>query len=1207
MAWYHEASEKVMPSPEHNPWESFPKDLDAVVPLLEPKDISPCPCPDDRCKLTKGDPRHGTMTGYVYHKCKCRPCRDTSAQYQRKYEKNNNIKQFDPVTPNVDQQNVMTSNPVDSIHNDVDDPRHGTIRGYDIGCRCDPCKSAKNDYKKEYNKNKLEEIQQDPEHSFHGTIQGYNIGCRCDPCKSAKNDYKKEYNKNKLEEIQQDPEHSFHGTIQGYDIGCRCDPCKSAKNEYMRQQRRKKKESSIAWYEAAKEEMMPKEELWNSSDQMIMTAAQIEKKIQDVFDIRQKGQQWHYEQARTHYGISHNQFMEASKAAGHKTRGAFGGGWSGQLNLNHYMEGLWVGATHRELMDVVNNGYKLQGYNNARRGYGDTIKANHREVMEALGKRIPITLYGQARRNGATHKEVLDAKKQKVNIGNYSLYRAYDVDHQKSIEGLKAKITPHNYKYGLRGNLTHDDMINLSQKKVNIDDFAQIKNFPEHSHDSIDDILSFNDKLQSSGSSMHSYINLRRSNATKKEALDVINKKITTNDYTDARGYNFNTITHQEALDAINRGVNPRGYNILRINGKFDHQKTLEISSMLNNDKRKMSEYGVGIGNGCTPKELNEVLNYDDGSNLSLYVRKRDRYNNSSHEQVMKEIFPDYNPWDIVFNKNASKWYLASIEPTDEERNDAHSKDINLHDYGYARQHGATHNELLDMHSKGLNLYDYGYARELGATHNEILDAKSKGLNLYDYGYARQHGATHNEILDMHSKGINLYHYGYARDHGATHNEILDAHSKGINLNDYAQQINLGKSHTESLIKLSPDYSPWNDIFNKNSSKYEDCHFCGGSSHMYHTAAKEINPGVVNTEKGMPRPYVVTKPEQHKMNQSDVDHYKKINPNIQVNDRKLYKKMPVPWYALYVNQNSSLPTPSTDRSTEAADNELCPMCGEGFDQSGLASRVKGSSFKKMPTLIHGILPYHDNCMKLQRAHCPFLSQAPDSFFENGKYSDIRNNFENDYNSVDENYFYSSKLNSNSSKQHLASNEPTNEERNDARAKGIDLDNYGYARDYGVTHNEALDAHSRGLDLFYYVNARALGATHNEALDAHSKGLNIRHYGYARENATHNEILEAHSNGINLHDYAYARGYNVNHNEALDAHSKGIDLHHYANARTVGATHNEILDADSKGIDINDYSYARKHNANHEQALTKLIPNYNPWDDIFNKNSSSWYK
>ena len=764
MAWYHESSEKVMPSPEHNPWESFPKDLDAVVPLLEPKDIIPCPCPDDRCKLTKGDPRHGTMTGYSYHKCRCRPCRDTNVQYHRKYKENNNIKQFDPVTPNVDQQNVMTSNPVDIIHNDVDDPRHGTIRGYDIGCRCDPCKSAKSDYKKEYKKDKLEEIQQDPEHSFHGTIQGYIIGCRCDPCKSAKSEYMKEYNKNKLEEIQQDPEHSSHGTIQGYDIGCRCDSCKSARSEHMRQQRRKKKESSIAWYEAATGE--PKEELWNSSDQMIMTAAQIEKKIQDVFDIRQKGQQWHYEHARINYGISHNQFMEASEAAGYKTRGAFGGGWSGRLNLNHYMEGLWVGATHRELMDVVNNGYKLKGYNNARRGYGNTIKANHREVMEALGKRIPVTLYGQARRNDATHKEVLDAKKQKVSIGNYSLYRAYGVDHQKSIEGLKAKITPDNYQEGLRGKLTHDDMINLSQKKVNIDDFTQIKNFPGHSYDSIDDILSFNNKLQSSGSSMHSYINLRRSNATKEEALDVINKKITNNDYTDARGYGFNTITHQEALDAINRGVNPRGYNILRINGKFDHQKTLEISSMLNNDKRKMSEYGVGIGGGCTPKELNEVLSYDDGSNLSLYVRKRQW--NANHEQVMKEIFPDYNPWDSVFNKNSSKQHLASIEPTNEELN----------------------------------------------------DADSKGIDLNNYTFARYYGVTHNEALDMHSKGINLRGYVYARNCGATHNEILDAHSKGINLNDYAQQINLGKSHTESLIKLSPDYSPWDDIFNKNSSSW---------------------------------------------------------------------------------------------------------------------------------------------------------------------------------------------------------------------------------------------------------------------------------------------------------------------------------------------------------------------------------------------------
>ena len=60
------------------------------------------------------------------------------------------------------------------------------------------------------------------EKKVHGTVLSYNNGCRCDLCKKAKSDYRKN---GKI---------SGHGTKWYYDKGCRCDSCREAKNIYKR-------------------------------------------------------------------------------------------------------------------------------------------------------------------------------------------------------------------------------------------------------------------------------------------------------------------------------------------------------------------------------------------------------------------------------------------------------------------------------------------------------------------------------------------------------------------------------------------------------------------------------------------------------------------------------------------------------------------------------------------------------------------------------------------------------------------------------------------------------------------------------------------------------------------------------------------------------------------------------------------------------------
>ena len=54
----------------------------------------------------------------------------------------------------------------------------------------------------------------------HGKTSSYDKGCRCDLCKKAKSDFRKNCPIRK------------HGTKWSYDKGCRCDLCKEAKSAY---------------------------------------------------------------------------------------------------------------------------------------------------------------------------------------------------------------------------------------------------------------------------------------------------------------------------------------------------------------------------------------------------------------------------------------------------------------------------------------------------------------------------------------------------------------------------------------------------------------------------------------------------------------------------------------------------------------------------------------------------------------------------------------------------------------------------------------------------------------------------------------------------------------------------------------------------------------------------------------------------------------
>ena len=337
------------------------------------------------------------------------------------------------------------------------------------------------------------------------------------------------------------------------------------------------------------------------------------------------------------------------------------------------------------------------------------------------------------------------------------------------------------------------------------------------------------------------------------------------------------------------------------------------------------------------------------------------------------------------------------------------------------------------------------------------------------------------------------------------------------------------------------------------SATYSDCLFCGGPSHMLHIAAKaqEFSPKGPEVI-GLPRPYVKTR-EKNQI-------YDRLTPKnegmgYEIGDRKLFKRIPMPWNSTRVDAQDipNFAKDELDNSVmQSIDKKCCPMCGDRFEDNDKAVAWQPDKEDYYGSAGSGefgsdTLPYHKECMRLVRIHCPHLRQISDDQFVEGNYSSLIDNVK-----INTPWYFeaSEKVTPNSEDNPL---EETPIYTNPSNA-------------------EILAAHYNGVNLYDYVHARDSDINHNELLEAHNKGIDLSDYAYAKNsNLNKNEILDAHDKGINVGDYAYARGPVVTHDDVLKAHDKGAYLRYYAQDRYSGDTH--------------------------EEAIKKQIPGYNPWEKI----------
>ena len=121
-----------------------------------------CTCSNDKCLLTKEDPRHNSQNGYANYYCRCEGCRNGAKEAARasRQKKRNKSRVHRSVRLSKGQGMCPCWNK--DCRLTLDSDRHGSISGYATNkCRCTLCSAAKAIADAEYRRRREERLRKE--------------------------------------------------------------------------------------------------------------------------------------------------------------------------------------------------------------------------------------------------------------------------------------------------------------------------------------------------------------------------------------------------------------------------------------------------------------------------------------------------------------------------------------------------------------------------------------------------------------------------------------------------------------------------------------------------------------------------------------------------------------------------------------------------------------------------------------------------------------------------------------------------------------------------------------------------------------------------------------------------------------------------------------------------------------------------------------
>ena len=408
---------------------------------------------------------------------------------------------------------------------------------------------------------------------------------------------------------------------------------------------------------------------------------------------------------------------------------------------------------------------------------------------------------------GVRPKDIYDAAQKGYNPQSYGIARDLGISHDEYGQ-RKAELSQFTTKKDMSEHLDHPyhAIINSGIHHV---DYNSLKNIGATDQEVLDAVYS--------GMDIDAYVKARKKNIPHSDLKEANTNGLSLNTYVSGRESN---IGHKEMLDANDKYKQLFGYVHARISGSTPKEINEAHSQGI-----PLKQYASSIKNGrANHKDVLEA--HKAGADIDTYGYLR--FNNIPHEDAVRMLVPDYNPYLGFFTSARNSTVSSKLENTIQDmkivcqhrkqwhyfaaRDNGATHDqfmeafkkpsININDYVWGLR-GAKHKELMDVNDKGYKLQGYSIARNAGLTHNKTMGLLNEKFPVTKYIEAYRAGATDSEIRDARNNKINLSNYASFRSNGSTHKEAKDLANKGIDAWGYRRLVNVGANKNEILDVLN--------------------------------------------------------------------------------------------------------------------------------------------------------------------------------------------------------------------------------------------------------------------------------------------------------------------------------------------------------------------------------------------------------------------